>query len=340
MSLMESSSPEKIIINDYKLALKFFVNKDLAKSFSIVLKLHKLCYKHFELGTLREEYFIKIITLYLTEVGLLVNSRDNGGTYQLSRPEKKQLVKQLEEGFFLDALYKTYEGIANIPLELLFQIFLVNYTCQSMMTNEQLAMVKQFRKVYSLLDFESHKGDKYMKRWVDMYVFNVLPDAEDFTTAFQVAEENPLIDWQKAKTKLEELKELKKQEKKMREKTASENQSREAKRLEQDKARQRKAKDESDLKFKSLKQIRQEREKDERRKNTEERSPAFTLEQLKHRVSILAKASTSIVQKNSPVILVTILVAFLLSQFIRTRKINVREKLMETLKMAFKVTYL
>lgn len=344
MSLMESSSPEKVIINDYKLAFKFFVNKDFGKSYAIVLKLHDHAYKNFELGTLSEEYFIKIVTLYLTEVGLLINPRDSSNAYALPRAEKKVLMDNLEQGVYLDNLYKTYGDIAKIPLELLFQVFLVNYTCQNLVGKEHPPLAKHFRKVYSLLDFQSNVHDKYLKRWVDMYVFNVLPDAEDFTTAFRIAEENPLVDTAKAKVKLDELEQLKKQEKKVREKKAKELQSMEAKRLEHENATKRKAKDESDLKFKSLKQIRQERERDEN-KRRQDASPtsasrSFTFDQLKARLEYLINASSKIVQKNSPVILIAIVLTFIVTRFLRTRRINLREKILETLRMAFKVTYL
>lgn len=340
---MESSSPEKVLINDYKLALKFFVNKDFAKSFSIIEKLHDFCYKHFELGTLGEEYFIKIVTLYLTEVSLLVNPKDGNG-YQMSKVNRKKLVQKLEQGEFLDKLYGTYGEIPKIPLELLFQVFLVNYTCQNVVSTEHSALARQFKKIYSLLDFSTASGDKYLKRWVDMYVFNVLPDADDFSTAFRVAEENPLINTDKARNKLEELQELKKQEKKVREKKAQELQSKEARRLEEEKAKQRKSKDESDLKFKSLKQIRQEREQDEEKRrvgaNPASGNSQFTIEHLKSRLEHLLRISSSAIQKNSPVILAALLLAFIGSRFLRNRRINIREKLQETLKMAFKVTYL
>lgn len=344
MSLMESSSPEKVIINDYKLALKFFVNKDFGKSFAIIQKLHEWCYKNFELGTLSEEYFIKIVTLYLTEVGLLVNPRDSSNAYVLPRPEKKVLIDNLERGIYLDNLLRTYGDVRKIPLELLFQVFLVNYTCQNVVGKEHPPSAKNFAKVYSQLDFHSNLHDKYLKRWVDMYVFNVLPDAEDFATALRIAQENPLIDSDKAKVKLEELEELKKQEKKVREKKAREIQSKEAKRLEQENLAKRKAKDESDLKFKSLKQIRQERERDENKRQdvngAGRTSSNFTFDQLKTRLEYLINVSSQVLQKNSPVILVTIVLAFIAARVLRNRRINLREKIQETLKMAFKVTYL
>lgn len=345
MSLMESSFPEKVIINDYKLALKFFVNKDFGKSFAIILRLHDWCYKNFELGTLSEEYFIKIITLYLTEVGLLVNPRDSSNAYSLPRAEKKMLVDNLERGIYLDNLYNIYGGIARIPLELLFQVFLVNYTCQNVVGKEHPHLAKHFGKVYAQLNFDKNVHDKYLKRWVDMYVFNVLPDAEDFATAFRIAQENPLIDSEKAKVKLEELEELKKQEKKVREKKAKEIQSKEAKRLEQEKLTKRTAKDESDLKFKSIKQIKQERERDEKMRRQQASSSStsssnFRFDLLKFRLEHLINASSTVIQKNSPVILISLVLAFIVGRVLRNRRINMREKILETLKMAFKVTYL
>lgn len=341
-SLMESSSPERLIVNEYKVALKFFLNKDFARSFAIIDKLHDTCYEHYVQGTLSEKYFVRIVTLYLTVLSLLVNPKDGNGN-QLSKADRKNLIQKLEKGEVLDKLYQTFGHISKIPLELLFQVFLVNYTCQNVTSKEHSPIVRQFKKVYSLLDFSDASEDRALKKWVDMYIYNVLPDADDFATAFKIAEENPLLNTERAKGKLEELQEVKKQEKKIREKKAQELQSKEAKRLEEEKAKQRKMKDESDLKFKSLRQIRQEREQDDRRANEprpNNRNTQLTIEQIKSRVEHLLRLSSSVIQKNSPVILVALILAFIGSRFLRNRRIKIKEKLAETLKMAFKVTYL
>lgn len=340
-SMMESSTPQTVIINDYKMALKFFINKDFGKSFLIILKLHEISYQNFDKGMLDEEVFIKIVTLYLTEIGLLLNPRETVSSFQLPRLERKELLKKLENSAFLDSLYSIYGSITEIPSELLFQIFLVNYTCQNLIRPEDPRhLLKQFQKLYPMLATKTN--DRYMKRLIDMYVFNVLPDADEFETAFLVVRENPLFETATAKAKLEEIQILRKHEKNIRDKQIKERDSKEAKVAEEEKAKKKASDERKNLKYMSLKQIKKEHESEEPSKKLAAPRPesSFTVEQFKARLTYLLQLSKNIIQKNSPVILVVILLAFFSTRYLRTRKINLKDKLRETLLMAFKITYL
>lgn len=345
-SLSDSSAPQSIILNDYKLAVKFFMNKDFQKSYQIILKLHNVAYRNFAKGTIQEDVFIKIVTLYLTELGLLLNSRDSGATFQLPRKEKKELIDKLKLSTFLDSLYDIYGSIARVPSELLYQIFLVSYSCQNeLKQNDDRFLVKQLDLLYSLLSFSGKSEDKYLKRLVDMYVFNVLPDADDFYKAKELVESNPLIDTEKGRKRLKELQEVKKQEKKLRDKQVKEREAQEAQRLEEEKARRKAEQENANLKYKSLKQIRKEQEHSEELERLRRSQPSrsggpSSIQQLRQRLEYLLHLTRQFCEKNYPVLVVVFIASLIAQRFIRTRRINVRQKLQETFKMAFKITYL
>lgn len=341
-SLSESSAPQSVILADYKLALKFFMNKDFEKSFLIISKLHSVAYRTFAKGAIQEEVLIKIVTLYLTEVGLLLNSKD--GTFQLPRKEKKELIDKLRLSQFLDSLYDIYGSVAKIPSELLYQVFLVSYLCQhEIKQDDDRFLVKQFDNLYSLLDFHGASNDKYLRRLVDMYIFNVLPDADDFYKAKELVDTNPLVDTEKGRIRIKELQEVKKQEKKLRDKKAKEREAQEAQRLAEERARKKEEQDNANLKYKSLKQIKREHENSEEL-GRQSRSPARgsngSIQQLRHRLEYLMRLTRAFCEKNYPILVIVFIASLIAQRFIRTRRINVFQKLQDTFKMAFKITYL
>lgn len=345
-SLSESSAPQSVILNDYKLAVKFFMNKDFEKSYQIILKLHNVAYRNFAKGTILEEVFIKIVTLYLTELGLLLNSKDAASSFQLSRKEKKELIGKLRLSSYLDSLHEIYGSVRKVPSELLYQVFLVNYSCQhEIKQNDERFLVKQFDNLYSMLDFHGKADDKYLKRLVDMYIFNVLPDADDFYKAQDLVDSNPLVDTEKGRKRIKELKEVKKQEKKLKDKQAKEREAQEAQRLADEQAKKKAEQENANLKYKSLKQIKREHENSEELER-QGRSPPTTgdgkssIQQLRHRLEYLMRLTQRFCEKNYPVLIVLFIASLIAQRFIRTRRINVLEKLQETFRMAFKITYL
>lgn len=341
-SLSESSAPQSVILNDYKLAVKFFMNKDFEKSYQIISKLHSVAYRTFAKGAILEDVFVKIVTLYLTELGLLLNSKD--GTFQLPRKEKKELIGKLRLSQFLDSLYEIYGSVAKVPSELLYQVFLVNYLCQNeIKQGDERLLVKQFDNLYSLLDFLGASNDKYLRRLVDMYIFNVFPDADEFSKAKELVDSNPLVDTEKGRNRIKELQEVKKQEKKLRDKQAKEREAQEAQRLADEKAEKKAEQENASLKYKSLKQIKREHESTEeleRRSRSPPSSGNSSIQQLRHRLEYLMRLTRRFCEKNYPVLVIIFIASLIAQRFIRTRRINVFQKLQDTFRMAFKITYL
>lgn len=345
-SLLESSAPQSVIVNDYKLAVKFFMSKDFDKSYLLILKLHSVAYKNFKSGSIDEDIFVKIVTLYLTELGLLLNSKDASSSFLLSRKEKKELIDKLRRSTYLDAFYEIYGSIARVPSELLYQVCLVNYSCQNdIKGDDERFLVKQFDSLYSLLDFRGKASDKYMKRLVDMYVFNVLPDSDDFIKARSLVESNPLIDTEEGRKRLKELQEVKKQEKKLKDKQIKEREAKEAQRAADEEAKRKAEQESANLKYKSLKQIRREHENSAELERLERNQPSRQNERnsiayIRQRIEYLLRLTRTFCEKNYPVLVVIFIASLIAQRFIRTRRINVIEKLQDTFRMAFKITYL
>lgn len=343
---MTSSAPESIISADYQLALKLFMNRDILEAFELSKKLKNVCIQNFERGHIQEDLLVKVLTLYLTEVGLLLNPKDFNTALQLHNKERQQLVKSLEEDELLRKVTEIFGSLADIPPQILYQIFLVYFTCQDILRPDDTNFVlNKFKVAHHELKFRATDLDTYLKRWLDMFIFNVLPASGEFEMAFALVESSQLYNTEKASAKLKEIQELKNQEKKLRDKNKKERETKEAQRIQRERERQRKEKEEKSLKYRLIQQIKREHESRDALKPSasSERGgdkEQWNLDRIRGRLSQLYMFSKSSFQANSPLILAVIVLLFISSRVLRTRKINLREKFKETMQMAFKVTYL
>lgn len=340
--LSDSSIPQSILVDDYKLALKLFMNKDFAKSYELTQKLQSVSFRSLQRGDLDDELFIKIFALYLTLVGLLINPAGLTGSFQIPRPEKKELLSKIQKGSFLQDLEEIYGNTSQIPTELLYQIGLVGFSCRNELNKENNRfLLEQFDTLYSEINFNKDPEDRYMKRLAEMYVFNVLPEFEEFKKAHSILHANPLLDNERGSKKLSEIEEMKKQEKKAKDRNEKERSQREQKRMEQLNEKKNEAKEKANLKYKSLKQIKQTHEY-ERSSNTPEphSDKNLSLEAIKERLLLIANLTRGYIKQNSPVIVVTAVILIIAAKFFKSRKINAMERVQDLMKMAFKITYL
>lgn len=335
---MDSSAPQLVITTDYQLALKLFINKDIGKSFPLARKLFEIIFHSYEKGLVEEDLLVKVVTLYLTEVGLLVNATENLN-FQLTAADRRILVEQLRLGSLLDSLFRLYRTARQIPPELIYHDFLVKFTCRdSIWPSGYDQMVVLFKKMYSLLDF-SEPCDKSLKRWLDLYIFQVLPEAGDFEHAIAVARTNPAVDSVSAVVQLESQQNSRKKEDQEKELRLKEREKAAADRVAADNAKAEKKKQERSLKYMSLKQIKNEH-LEGAKKPTESGDVHQTLAMLRARLKLLLNLAAKYIEENSVVVSIVVVVAFISAFYLRRRRVNLREKLVETLRMAFKVTYL
>lgn len=338
---MESSAPESILAADYKLALKLFMNKEFERSFPLIKKASDLAYNSFNKGYLEEELFVKIVVLYLTQLGIVLTPRESQGAILLKK-DKQRLVAELVEERVMKELLTAFDSVQDIPLNVLYLLLLVYYTCRDLLVDHPGFVAQQFEHVYLQIDFESKLDDVYMKRLVDMYVFNVLPESEQWRKARDVIETNPYLDRTDALARLEEAEKIAKQEKKLGEQKKKERQLREEKLAEQERERLRKEREEKSLKYKSLKQIRQETEKAEKSdyESSSHDSVSLSAVQLKQKVMQVYQLTRTYLQKYSPVLAAVAILLAIILRVTSIKKISLRDKLRETLLMAMKVTYL
>lgn len=338
---MDSSSPETILATDYKLAMKSFINKEFQRSFPLISKTCAQALLSFSKGYMSEDLFVKIVILYLTELGLVLTSKDSQ-LFMLPKRERERLITELKEDQLGNQLEQLFGSISEIPSNLLYQLYLVYYTCTDILcVADSECVLRRFERAYAEIDFAA--PDRFLNRFLDMYLYNVLPGAEKWHTAYSIAEANHAIDTQAAKARLQEIESSSKQEKKAQEQKKRERKQREEKLLEQEKERQKKEREEKSLKYKSLKQIKQETEMegtDLYGSSQKQESTVLSVAELKEKLVHFYELTRGNLAKYSPVLAAVLAILLLLLRVVNVRRINLREKIKETLAMAMKVTYM
>lgn len=342
-SSMSSSQPRQLIESNYKLALKFFMNKNFSKSYEIIKKLYHSSFTQFTSDIISENLFTKILNLYLTEIGLFIDNKDTN--FNLGRVEKQEVLTTLAQDKILDELYTTYnEDINAIPAEILYNLFLIYYINGSIITDAGHLRSK-FEKLYYQFDYNSRQNDAYLKKLVDLYVFQVLPDNDYFEEADSIINENPLFKSQieESLNRLSNVKvnKLKKQEEDKKKEREEYQKQEEKKKREIE--NQKELKEKQNLSYKSLNQIKQSSKKIDISKKedlTVSREHGYDINLLREKLLYTFNLSKNYIKENSPLILLIIILLFISSKFLKVRKINIIEKLKQTLQMAFKISYL
>lgn len=346
-----SASTKSLLESDYKLALKFFMNKNFEKSFELTKKLHSHSFKSYVDGVIDEKLFTKIVTLYLTEIGLLLQKGSNVTSHSLGRQEEPIVIKQLQEGKLLKDLLLVYRhDINSVPPVFLFNLFLVYYTNQkAIFKDNSKGLYNKMGEVYNVLNFRrtDETERKFLKQLVDIFVYNVLPDVDEYSMAETIIALNPLyassIDasnkyLNKIRTTNREEQRTARERLKEQEKLAK---------LQRDKEQrlEKEARENKDLKYRSLKQIQRENQVNPARsisKSPEASRPSQQeqLARLFSKLSYYLSLTKDYLRENSPIILAVILFLVVSSSFVNYKKINLREKFKETIQMAFKITYM
>lgn len=332
MDSLGSSGPESLLYTEYELALKHFINKDFETSFAMASKVYEATLRSFEKGHVLEKTLVRIASLYLTQIGILLPSDSS-----ILAHVKADLISSLQNDELLRKLHDFYGSTARIPHELLYQIFLVYYTCRGLLGE---SVVGKFKLTYHNLEAEmanlDDENDVYLHKWLDLFILNVLPDSGDFEMAHAILD-NVFPKNTSSKGKLRQIESRKVDEAKAASELRDKAAKAEAERLAQRKAHELQQAKEKSLKYMSMKQIRSMHESETiEREPPKENQTAALLDKAKYYYE-LAKRSLS---ANSPMILLVLVSLFLANTFLRSRKYNIREKFKETMAMAFKVTYM
>lgn len=343
--------PRKWVEENYQLALKLFMSKSFERSFDITKKLYKASFHQMSNDTIPQALFIKIINLYLTEVGLFIDEANNGHHYKLTRREREEIVTELRNDKLLDKLLVFYgDDINLIPSAILFNLLLVYYINSDVIFENKSDLLSKFSRIYALIEI---KDDPYIRRLSDLYIFQILPEFSKETEAESLIRESKLY-----KSSLDStLKKLS---------SAIEQRETKRKAAEQEmKASQLRAKEEQQKRMKAEKEQRKKQDLQYQTLNllkqkaasepvapilapilSERNTPqARDFESLKQRVLYLYGISKDYIAKSSPLILAIIIVVFLASRMVNLRMVNLRrvnlkEAIQETVRMAFQVKYL
>lgn len=315
-----SPSNHSQIENGYSLSLKFFMNKNLSKSFEILKPQYTCSFENLKSGVIDQSLFIKILNLYLTQAGLVL---EKGTGFTVNKQDKQQILNELNDQTILSNLIEIYQDINHIPSEILYNLYLIQYIGLDLN-----AVQTRLTKLYSKLDFS--RNDKFIRKILELYILKVLPECDLIDDAKTIIKENPLLEdkdtYFRKLARLQHEKELE-----------QENQ----KRLEYQKTRDQKKKEannklEKDLKYKSLKQIKQAHQQEDALSNVEANDEDPIISKLTYHFNLTRKYLLN----NSPMLLLTLITLLIVTRYLKVKKVNIGQAIKETLKMAFKVSYL
>ncbi|KAG7193960.1 uncharacterized protein KQ657_005159 [Scheffersomyces spartinae] len=328
----------------YQLALKLFVSRNFDKSFQHIRQLYNDIITTQPLH-LPVALVGNIVKLYLTEIGTIF-SRDDAGMDYGAKKAALASLKNDTLHYQLQDLYE-HQFEQDIPCDIWYTLLSAEFVLRNQIysENQDTELVKKFQ---SALDTVHSSGqDPTLKKLVDLFVFQVLPAYNMFDRAELIITQHPVYvnKMSESQTKLDRIRQNQRakaeEERKMEVERKKLEQEIKAKEI----LRKKELEKERLQKNRAIKEINDSYMKDSSLNNRQQRissnsSSISLVSKLTSRITYLASVSQEFMKENAIIILATILIAFLASKFINLKKINIREKISETIKMAFKVTYL
>lgn len=331
--------PRKWVEENYQLALKLFMGKSFERSFDITKKLYRASFHQLSNETIPEALFVKIMNLYLTEIGLFLEKSNNGHHFHVSKRERDEIALELRQDKLLDELLVFYgDDINRIPPAVLFNLLLVYYLNYEVIFETKSDLVSKFTRVYGVLD---PRDDPFIRRLSDLYIFQILPDfgrekeAENLirdSSLYASAVDESLKKLSLAVAERDTKKKKAEEEAKNKQLRASEEKQR-RERAERDQRQKR------DLQYQTLNLLKQKAA--ESVPSLDRATPRpLEVESLKQRAMYVYLIAKDYLAKGSPIVLLVIAALFLAGRMVNWRRLNVREAIQETVKMAFQVKYL
>ncbi|KAI5962707.1 hypothetical protein KGF57_001441 [Candida theae] len=325
ISSVSTFNSNKTTEHNYKLALKQFINKNFIGSFKLIHQVYYSAFNDYKQGTISEDLLIKIINLYLVVVGVCLKSKS------LDNVQANAARNSFTSNEILNQIKSVWLE-ADIPYEIKYNIQLVYATNQDLILDKE-SYLHNLKKWYINIDTD----DKFGGKLLDLVKFEILPQFELYDESERLIgdDESELQRLHDIKDGKEEFKNRLKQEQLQAEKAAKEAKVK----VEAD---ARKTAKESSLKYSSIKEIINNYSKEESRSapsTSQGRSLSRQqqVQALKQRLSYILNITGSFLARNS-VVLVVLIVLFLGSgRYLRNA--NIRDKIVETVKMAFKFTY-
>lgn len=335
-----SASSKKTVTNNFNLAVKYFMNKNFHKSYEIVSGLYEKCFNQYNTGVIPELLFIKVVNLYIIEAGLILDTSRRDVQVKLPPAEKSQVLKQLAGDGLLDELTAIYGSQVAVPVEILYNLHTTLFINKEVF---QIAEAAFLTRIESIVYSPHEEQDSpFFKKLCDLYVYEVLPSYNKYGESEKFMEQSPLYSSETDFQRLSQIKQdmQKREDEEKRKKQERLNKQRESEKLEQQRLQEQK--NDENLTYKTLKQIKKQAASESTPSTVPSRPlpAANDLALIKQKLVYQLNLSKNYLLDNYPVILVIVLTFLLGTRFIRSRKINLKEKLVDTMKMALKVTYL
>lgn len=345
-----SSTSKKNVNNNYKLAVKYFMNKSFQKSFELIAKLYEKSFHQFSTGVIPEQLFIKIVNFYLIQVGIILDSSRKDVQVKLTPIEEVSCKNQLATDNVITQLREIYGSTDGIPYEIVYNLYTSLFINRHELVDEKTLLDKFNSIIYTV--GADDDDDVFLRKLLDLYVFEVLPSYNKFDEARNLIQTHAIYshgdELESNLSKLAAIKSesLKNSEIERKRKLESLAKKKELEKLEKQRAEEQKR--EENLNYRTLKQIRNSHSTESAESTPSSRNPSHNsssskvadLAKLKQRLFYQLNISKEFLVDNYPVLVVVIISLLVSTRFIRSRKINVKEKLMETLRMALKVSYL
>ncbi|KAG7665542.1 uncharacterized protein J8A68_000944 [[Candida] subhashii] len=343
LSLSSSSiignNNNKQIEDEYKLTLKHFKNKQLIKSFKLIYKLYKQSFNQFNNQLITEQLFIKIINLYLIEIGVLLKQQpQDEDKYQCTIA-----INSITSNELYNQLIMIY-GEEFIPNEILYNYHLMLITNYQLLINDKLNYLQDLNQIINRQSNTSN--DKYLNKLINLIVFEILPTFDEFKLAESIINSSNIFNEQSL-IKLNEIKQNKQNILKQQQQEEQQQQKQQQQEQELLKQHQEQQQKQQNLKYKSLKEIQKQYQSQTSDGSSSiikniEKSPIEVnkLHQLSNKLKYLINLLKVYIKDNSLIIIIIIISSLIISKFIKLNRTNIKQKLLDTIKMAFKFSYI
>jgi len=312
--------------NNYKLALKQFINKNFIGSFKLIHDVYYTSFNEYKQGTISEDLLIKIINLYLVVVGVCLKNRHLD----------QALANAARNSFTSNEIINQIKSIwleLDIPLEIKYNMQLVYISNPKDLINDEDSYLRNLKKWYINID----TNDKFGSKLLDLVKFEILPHFNQYDESERLIgdDESELAKLHKIKNEKDEYLKKVKQDQIQAEKVAKEAQ-------EKQEAEARQKRKELNLKYSSIKEIVNNYKQEDSRaaasvKDLNRRHQQSQSQNLQEKLAYVLRITKNYLARNSLVLVVLIVLILGSSRYLRNA--NVREKIVDTVKMAFKFTY-
>ncbi|KAI5965635.1 uncharacterized protein KGF55_000997 [Candida pseudojiufengensis] len=318
---LTSNNINKEIENNYKLALKLFINKNFIQSYKLIYQIFQNSFIEYKQGLISQNLLIKIINLYLVIIGV---SLREGHLDQILSNSARNSIRSNEVHNLIGSIWSSYE----IPWEIQYNLQLFYISNQDLIKDKEMYL----RDINKLI-FNIDSSDKYGEKLLNLIKFEIYPQFNEFEKSEQLIGSN-----EEELNRLNEIKQQKQTiENELKQKLIDdEKKSNELKlKKEQD---ARKLAHEQNLKYKSIKEITNTYNHQNSQPRRIENKEISKQNEIKSKLIYLLNISKKYLQQNTIILLVLLILIFGSSKFLKG--INIKEKLIDTIKMAFKFTYI